>query len=178
MSMPAEVTGQRVEAAVGLGSNLGDRLAHLRDARNRLAHLPETRLLACSPVSETEPVDVPDAYRALEFLNAVLIFETSLTADAWSAALHGIEDALWRVRTGERNAPRTIDIDLLTFGRLALARPDLTLPHPQCTRRRFVCQPLADLRPDLLLPGEVRPLRDILETLPVRPAVRRVAGNW
>lgn len=167
-----------VEAAVGLGSNLGDRLENLRDARERIAALEGVRIVASSPLYETEPVDVPDAYRDLWFLNAVVIAETSLDVDDWSRRLHAIEDGLHRVRTGERNAPRTIDIDLLTYGNLSISRPDLTLPHPQCVRRRFVCQPLADLRPGLVLPGQTVPIARLLEKILKKSFVRRFADTW
>lgn len=167
-----------VEAAVGLGSNLGDRLAHLREARARIAALAGVGTVWSSPVYETEPVGVPEAYRDRLFLNAVLVVETKLGVEDWSRELHGIEDALYRVRTGERNAPRTIDIDLLTYGDLRMARPDLTLPHPQCAARRFVCQPLADLRPDWVLPGRARSIREILSGLPAEPSVRVFAAPW
>lgn len=167
-----------VEAAVGLGSNLGDRLAHLREARGRIAALAGVGAVASSPVYETEPVGVPDAYRDRLFLNAVLVVETTLSADDWSRALHAIENELFRVRTGERNAPRTIDIDLLTFGSLVVTRPDLTLPHPQCVRRRFVCQPLADVRPDWVLPGQSKRVLELLGDLPPTPSVRLVAVDW
>ncbi len=167
-----------IEAAVGLGSNLGDRLANLRAARDCMDALRGVRLLDCSPVYETEPVDVPEAYREQCFLNAVLIFETNLSPGAWSDALHAIEDTLLRVRTGERNAPRTIDIDLLTYGDLVHARSDLTLPHPQCVHRRFVCQPFCDVRPGQILPGQTRTMLEILDTLPSTPAVRRFTQRW
>lgn len=175
-SAPEQAT---VEAAVGLGSNEGDRLSHLRTARQRLLALPGVRLLGCSPVYETEPVGVPDAYREQWYLNAVLLVGASgWTPDAWSDALHGIEAALGRVRTGERNAPRPIDIDLLTFGGRRLSRPGLTLPHPQCAQRRFVCRPLADLRPALRLPGRSETVAELLQALPERPAVRLFAETW
>ncbi len=167
-----------VEAAVGLGSNLGHRLANLRAARERIGSLETVRLLASSPVYETEPVEVPEAYRGQWFLNAVLICETRMSPDAWSDALHAVEDSLWRVRTGERNAPRTIDIDLLTYGELELARPGLVLPHPQCVHRRFVCQPLSDVRPGLVLPGQTRSLAAILKALPPSPSVRQMSRTW
>lgn len=164
-----------VEAAVGLGSNLGDRLGYLQEARDRIASLPGTVSVEMSPVYETEPVGVADSYRALTYLNAALLVRTTLGVEEWSRRLHALEDELYRVRTGERNAPRTIDIDLLTFGNLRMDRPDLRLPHPQCLTRRFVCQPLADLRPGYVVPGQSRTVAQILATLPERPWVRRYA---
>jgi len=169
---------QIVKAAVGLGSNLGDRLAHLREARARIAALPGVLTVRSSPLYETDPVDVPADYSEMLFLNAVLMVETEIGIEEWSRLLHAVEDDLFRRRTGERNAPRTIDIDLLTYGQVQITRPDLTLPHPQCTRRRFVCQPLADLEPALRLPGEKQTIREILASLPVSPVVRLVATDW
>ena len=165
------------EAGIGLGSNLGDRLANLRAARERLEALPGVRLLGKSSVYETEPVGVPAAFAALDFLNAVALFEVSLPLEDWSDAVHGIEDALLRRRTGVRNAPRTIDLDLLYFGDVVADEPHLHLPHPQCTSRRFVCRPLAELRPDLVLPGENRTIAAILATLPRQPKVAHFAPS-
>lgn len=162
-----------VEAAVGLGSNLGDRLGYLCAARDRIAALPGTDSIEMSPVYETEPVGVAEAYQSMTYLNAVLLVRTTLDVEEWSRRLHALEDELYRVRTGERNAPRTIDIDLLTYGDVRMDRPDLRLPHPQCLTRRFVCQPLADLRPDYVVPGQSQTVAQILATLPERPWVRR-----
>ena len=119
------------EAALSLGSNLGDRLARLAAARDALAALPQTRLLAVSRVWETEPVEVPQAWREAVFLNAVVVVETALDADAFSVAVHGVETALGRVRGPVRNAPRAIDIDILYFGDLASDRPDLAAAPPR-----------------------------------------------
>ncbi len=168
----------RAEAALSLGSNLGDRLGRLTAARDALAALPQTRLLAVSRVWETEPVEVPQAWREAVFLNAVVVVATALSADAFSAAVHGIETALGRVRGPARNVPRAIDIDIVYFGDLASDRPDLRLPHPEWARRRFVCAPLAEVRPDLVLPGQTRPVRAILAALPARPAAAPAALQW
>ena len=167
-----------MKAYVGLGSNLGDRLANLRAARERIDALPETRVVASAPVYETEPVGVAERYRDLLYLNTVLCAETELDLEEWSRSLHSIEDVLLRVRTGERNAPRTIDIDLLTYGDVISRRPHLNLPHPQCTARRFVCAPLNDLEPGLVLPGETRTVAEILASLPAVPSVRHFAMEW
>ena len=159
-------------ALVALGSNLGDRLANLQAAHDLIASLPGTLSLEASPVYETEPVGVSDAHRSLTYLNAVLAVRTTLDVETWSLRLHAIEDALHRVRTGERNAPRPIDVDLITYGDVRMSRPDLTLPHPRAAERRFVLQPLADLRPDLVLPGESRTVSALLASLPSSPWVR------
>ena len=142
-----------VEAGVALGSNLGDRAAALRAAVSALRVLPGVEWVAQSRRYETEPEDVAPEHAALRFLNAVAIVRTDLAAADLLAALHGIERALGRRREGGQNAPRTIDLDLLYHGGTRSAAPDLVLPHPRLSRRRFVLQPLADVRPGLVLPG-------------------------
>ncbi len=166
------------ESALSLGSNLGDRLGWLQTARDALAALPETRLLASSRVYETEPVEVPEAWRADAFLNAVVVVRTGLTPDAFSDAVHAVEASLGRTRGPERHVPRTVDIDILYVGDLVSDRPVLRLPHPEWARRRFVCAPLADVRPDLILPGQTLPVRAILAALPTRPTAVAAARQW
>ena len=134
-----------VRAAVSLGSNIEPRREYLEMALARLCALEDTRLVAASPVAETEPVDVPEEYKDLKFLNQVAIFETGLTAYAFSDAMHAIEDDLGRKRGSVRNAPRTIDIDLVDFGGLVSHDPLLTLPHPRWKERDFVREPLLKL---------------------------------
>ena len=141
-------------AIVSLGSNLEPRTVYLARARAALAALPETRVVAASSVLETEPVDVPDAYADLTFLNQVVVCETDLGAQDFARRMHAIEDALGRVRT-VRNGPRTIDLDLVDFGGLVLETPELTLPHPRAHERDFVMRPLAEL--GLALNREVGP---------------------
>ncbi|MGI5869123.1 MAG: 2-amino-4-hydroxy-6-hydroxymethyldihydropteridine diphosphokinase [Kiritimatiellia bacterium] len=168
----------KTETAIGFGSNLGDRLANLGEALRRLEALPGVRLLEKSSVYETEPVGVPAIYASLDFLNAVAIFEVTLECEAWSGAVHAIEDAMLRQRTGVRNAPRIIDLDILYFGDCMMDQPHLHLPHPQCVSRRFVCAPLAELRPGLVLPGETRTISAILANLPLEPKVVKLeTGN-
>jgi len=169
---------ESVEVLLGLGSNLGDRLAHLREARRRLGAWPGLEVVASSPVYETEPVGVRADYRELLFLNAVLVLRAALPADALSAAVHGVEAAMGRLRADDRNAPRPIDIDVLYIEGFTGTTPDLLVPHPQWSRRRFVAQPLADVRPDLAMPGETRTCAAVLATLPATPAVSLFASTW
>lgn len=154
-----------MEAGLSLGSNLGDRLAHLRQAVSRLAALPGARILARSRVYETEPVEVPAAYRGLAFLNAVVILEWPGTVRELLAATKEIERAEGRER-GERNGPRTLDLDILYAGGLRVEEPDLLVPHPRWAERRFVVEPLAEVRPDLALPGGRLTAREALAALP------------
>lgn len=167
-----------MEVILSLGSNLGDRRAHLLAARAALAALPGTRLVACAPLYETEPVDVPaDVDRRL-YLNTVLVLESALEPEAFSEAMHAIEARLGRVRGPERHAPRPIDIDLVAFGEFRRDTPSLRLPHPEAAFRRFVLQPLADVRPGLRLPGQLRTVHDLLAALPPVPAVALAGEQW
>lgn len=179
MERPDSTTGPRdTEAGLSLGSNLGDRLATLREARRRLDAVAGLHVVDASPLYETEPVGVRDEYRGLSYLNAVLIVACDLPPDALSAHVHRIEAELGRRRTADRYAPRPIDIDILYIGDAVLRDDDLTVPHPQWTTRRFVVQPLADVRPDLVIPGQVLACRDVLAALPPEPGVDLFQRDW
>jgi 2-amino-4-hydroxy-6-hydroxymethyldihydropteridine diphosphokinase len=133
--------------AIALGSNLGDRRAHLDYAVSRLPSVVTS--LRVSRYFETDPVDVPGAQPP--FLNAAAVGETALTAPDVLDALLTIE----RERGRERpfvHAARTLDLDLVLFGDLVLDSPALTVPHPRFRERRFVLEPLAELAPDLVDP--------------------------
>ena len=129
---------------VALGSNVEPRGERLAKALGALAALPSTRLLKASSVIETEPVDVPEEFAALKFMNQVAVLETELSAREFSDRMHAIEDAQGRVRT-VRNGPRTIDLDLIDFGGEKSDDPALTLPHPRARERSFVMDPLAEI---------------------------------
>jgi 2-amino-4-hydroxy-6-hydroxymethyldihydropteridine diphosphokinase len=136
-------------AYLALGSNLGDRAAHLAAAQAGLAALPGCRVETLSPIYETAPLGPgPQA----DYLNAVLRLHTTLEPLALLDAALALEAARGRVRR-ERWGARTLDIDLLLMGELSLAHPRLTLPHPALLTRAFVLAPLADLAPDLVLAG-------------------------
>ena len=163
-------------ALLSLGSTLGDRLANLRAALAALeAGIPHVSF-AAAPVYETEPVDVPPQWSGQSYLNTAAALETDLSPDALSAIVHGIEDKLGRRRIGY-HAPRTIDIDSVAFGDARSTRPDLRLPHPEAASRRFVLQPLADIVPDFILPGQTRTIAELLATLPPEPRVRRLEAT-
>ena len=168
------------EVGMSLGSNLGERLAHLQEARERLRRVdPGARLLAQSPVYETEPVGVRPEHAALRYLNAVLVFESELPAGEWLHAIHGLERDMGRVRGADRNAPRPIDVDILYCGDACLESNMLIVPHPRWAQRRFVVQPLADVRPDLVLPEAAQSVRAILAALADPPAgIRLFAREW
>jgi 2-amino-4-hydroxy-6-hydroxymethyldihydropteridine diphosphokinase len=136
-------------AYVALGANLGDPAATVRAALAALANLPESRVSRSSSLYRTAPVgpaDQPD------FINAVAELETGLAPEALLAALLDIERRFGRLR-GERNGPRTLDLDLLLYAGLAFELPALTLPHPRMHLRAFVLQPLAEIAPHLEIPG-------------------------
>ncbi len=159
-------------ALLSLGSNLGDRLANLRAAFAVLeAEIPHTTFVT-APVYETEPVDVPEKWKGQSYLNTAARIDTDLSPDELSVTVHAIEDKLGRKRIGY-HAPRTIDIDIVAFGDARSSRPDLKLPHPEAASRRFVLQPLADIVPDFILPGQTRTIAELLAALPPEGRISR-----
>ncbi len=167
-----------MEYGLSLGSNLGDRLALLKAARDRVAQLPGVSTVEASAVYETEPVGVRPEYEDQPYLNAVLAVISTAHPNAMSEAVHAIEADLGRVRTEDRFAPRPIDIDILYAGDTMMEDEDLTLPHPRWAERRFVVQPLADIRPRLVFPGDHQTVRDVLRALPAEPAATRFTAEW
>jgi len=137
-------------AYVGVGSNLADPRAQVLKACERLAELPGTRLELRSPLYKSRPfgpVAQPD------FVNGVVGLLTELEPLALLAALGSLETALGRPPSHERWGPRVIDLDLLSYAHERRSGPELTLPHPGIPERNFVLYPLADIAPDLDLPG-------------------------
>jgi 2-amino-4-hydroxy-6-hydroxymethyldihydropteridine diphosphokinase len=167
-----------METAFCLGSNTGNRLQSLRRAKTSLLLFGKARFVDQSPVYETEPVDVKPEYEAMKFLNAVLIVESPLTAEEWMPEIKKIERVLQRIRTEDRNAPRTIDIDILFSGGQMIDSDLLQVPHPRWAERRFVVEPLAEVRPEMILPGSKYPVRKILEQMPDNKEVRLFAEKW
>jgi 2-amino-4-hydroxy-6-hydroxymethyldihydropteridine diphosphokinase len=150
-----------VTAYLGLGSNRGDRLAKLREGLERLA--PAVQVEAVSPVYETEPVGVVDQP---SFLNAVCRASTGLEPHPLLDWVKQIERAAGR-RPGPRWGPRPLDIDILLYGDAVVDLPDLQIPHPRLVERAFVLCPLADLAPDVLVPGSGQTVRELLAGLDV-----------
>lgn len=146
--MPEPVT-----AYIGLGANLGDAAAALRQAVQALANLPQSQLLGCSPVYKTAPLDTDDGREVAadghDYLNAVVALSTHLTPPALLDQLQQIEQAAGRERP-YRNAPRTLDLDLLLYGDAHIDTPRLSVPHPRMAQRAFVLVPLADIAPGLV----------------------------
>lgn len=143
-----------VQAFIGLGANLGDPAATLRNAVEQLAYLPATRLVRASGLYGSTPVDSSGP----DYVNAVAEIRTSLTAPALLAALLRQELQGGRERP-YRNAPRTLDLDILLFGSARIDSPTLTVPHPRMRERAFVLMPLAEIAPDLVSAGELDALR-------------------
>ena len=138
-------------AFIGLGANLGDARAALDVAQLELAALPGTRLVAASSIYRSAPMQSSGP----DYLNAVAELRTRLEPEALLAALLEIEGRHGRLRP-YRNAPRTLDLDLLLHGSARIDTPALTLPHPRLHERAFVLVPLAELAPRLRIPGRGR----------------------
>ncbi len=134
-----------VLAYVALGANLGDAAQTLRDAIKRLEQTTGVRLLKSSSLYRTAPIDSSGP----DYLNAVAEVSTTLTAPAMLATLQSIESAHGRKRP-YRNAPRTLDLDLLLYGNARIDSPELTVPHPRMWQRAFVLIPLAEIAPGLV----------------------------
>lgn len=152
-------------AYVGLGANLGDRAATLREAVHRLENLGD--VVAVSSLYETAPVGFLDQPA---FLNAAAMVETTLAPDALISELLSIERHLGRTRTF-RNAPRTLDLDLLLVDDLVLDSPGLTLPHPRFPERAFVLAPLAEIAPAVVHPHLGQSIAALFAALPNRSGI-------
>jgi 2-amino-4-hydroxy-6-hydroxymethyldihydropteridine diphosphokinase len=163
-------------AYLGLGSNVGDREENLRAAIERLRAV--VQVLRISPVYETDPVEFTEQRR---FLNLVVEAETELFPMQLLTRTARVERELGRLRTVAKG-PRTIDIDILLYGKTAVRSGRLEIPHPRMAERRFVLAPLADLAPDLRHPVNRRTVREMLDAAPEQMvrldvlATRKVAG--
>ena len=153
-------------AYVGAGGNVGDRLAALRGAADALGARPDTTLAGASPVYETEALVWPGTPPQPDHLNAVLALDTALGPLALLRVLRALERAAGRGPAQPRWSPRPLDLDVLVYGTRQLATAALTVPHPEIAARRFVLRPLADLAPDLVVPGLGRTVGDLLRDTP------------
>jgi 2-amino-4-hydroxy-6-hydroxymethyldihydropteridine diphosphokinase len=157
-------------AVLALGSNLGERMDNLQGAVRALADTPDVWLTSVSPVYETDPVDAPEG--SDQFLNAVVLADTTLAATRLMDRALAIEDAFDRERSEVKNAPRTLDVDLIVVGDRRNDDDQLRLPHPRAAERAFVLQPWYDLEPDAVFP-DLGPIVELLEKVGDQGVVRR-----
>jgi len=158
---------------IALGSNIGDRLLNLRQARDELS--AKYGGVRCSRVYETEPVGCEPGTAA--YLNAVVEIDYNGTPALLLAGLQEIEARMGRPTRHPRNAPRTIDLDILYAGNLIFHGEAIAIPHPRLHMRRFVLAPLCDIRPDLILPGQHETTGALLAKLPPGPEVTVYPGS-
>lgn len=137
----------RIACYIGIGSNLGDARAHVQSALERLAQLPDTQLSAQSSLFRTAPLDAEGE----DYINAVARIDTRLSPEQLLHALQTIENDFGRERP-YRNAPRTLDLDLLLYGSQTISSASLQVPHPRMTQRAFVLIPLLQIDPFLIIP--------------------------
>lgn len=142
---------ESVTAFVGLGANLGDPVAALADAVQQLSALPGVKVTAQSSYYSTAPIDSSGP----DYTNAVVSVHTTLTAPALLACLQSIESAAGRERP-YRNAPRTLDLDILLFGDAYVSSADLSIPHPRMLQRAFVLLPLSEIAPQRVTEAQLQ----------------------
>ncbi|MDP9187258.1 MAG: 2-amino-4-hydroxy-6-hydroxymethyldihydropteridine diphosphokinase [Verrucomicrobiota bacterium] len=176
-----------MKVGIALGSNLGDRLANLRAARKEIVDLVHQRTgspgrasnkasVLVSPIYETDPIGCEPG--ASKFLNSVLEIEYDGDRTDLLQKLIRIEESLGRDRDHGRNVSRKIDIDLLYAGELNVENERLQLPHPRMHLRKFVLQPLADIRPELVLPNQTKTVRGLLAQIKDSTKVICFAEKW
>ena len=162
------MTGEAI-AYIALGSTLGDRELHLRAALAALREQRGVRDVLTSRVYETDPIG-PGPQRP--YLNAVARVATALSPRDLLDRLLAIERSEGRERGAVRNAARTLDLDLLLYGEREIDEPGLVVPHPRMAQRAFVLEPLCDLAPDLVIPGEREPVSALAAAVRDAAAVR------
>jgi 2-amino-4-hydroxy-6-hydroxymethyldihydropteridine diphosphokinase len=166
-----------MRTAVALGSNLGDRLENLRAARRQIIDLDEVQPpILSSGIYETEPVDCERG--ASKFLNAVVEFDYDGDSGRLLEQVIRIEESLGRRRDHQKNVSRTIDIDLLYCGDRQIDNERLQMPHPRMHLRKFVLQPLGDIRPDLILPNQRKTIGQLLAASDESEDVVRLINRW
>jgi 2-amino-4-hydroxy-6-hydroxymethyldihydropteridine diphosphokinase len=162
-----------MRCGIALGSNIEDRLENLRDGCRRASVLHEAGPpIRSSSIYETSPVDCEPG--TAPYLNAVMEINFSGPPVALLDRLLEIEKAMGRPSKRPRNSPRIIDLDILYAGNLVLNNPEIIIPHPRIRLRRFVLAPLAEISPDLVLPGHQSPVESLLAHLNDRSEVTRL----
>jgi 2-amino-4-hydroxy-6-hydroxymethyldihydropteridine diphosphokinase len=166
-----------MRAGIALGSNLGDRRVNLKSALEQISAMSiiEPPILTSS-IYETEPVDCPAGSPL--FLNGVMEVGCNCEPITLLGCLREVEESLGRTSLHEHNAARTIDLDLLYFGDAMLSIAMLQLPHPRLHKRRFVLEPLGEIRPDLVLPGQSEDVATLLRDLHDATPLVRIASEW
>ncbi len=166
-----------MRAGVAIGSNLGERLANLRNARKDIVGLRSVLPpMRASAIYETEPVGCETG--AAKFLNAAIEFDYAGAAHDLLRELAAIEKLLGRPAGHGRNVSRTIDLDLLYFGGQEIETVELQLPHPRIADREFVLRPLADIAPDLILPRQTESVGILLRQITATGRVVRIEAEW
>jgi 2-amino-4-hydroxy-6-hydroxymethyldihydropteridine diphosphokinase len=170
------MSGPQNIAFVALGSNVGDPSTQVRQAIARLRELSLEPLLESS-LWETSPVDCPPGSPA--FVNAVvgLTPRSGESPESLLAKLQALEKEFGRRPKKLHNEPRPLDLDLVAFSREVRTGKDLVLPHPRAHQRRFVLQPLSEIAPDLVLPGQTQSVRKLLDLLPPDEGMRRISAQ-
>ena len=148
---------------IGLGSNLGDRRANIREALEHIRNLPTTRIVKESSLYESEPHGNAKTW----FVNGVVELDTELTPEKLLSKLRAIEASMGRKRVkGKRWGSRIIDLDILLYGSLIIKKRNLKIPHPELPNRKFVLLPLAELAPVFIHPGDQVSISELLATTP------------
>ena len=167
-----------MEIGFSLGSNMNDRKRLLIQAKTLLLKAPRTCFVDQSPIYETTPVDVRPEYAHLLYLNSIVIVESEFPLESWLSYITEIVHKLGRMPGSVRNSPRPIDIDIIYAGGQVIDSGGLVVPHPRWTERRFVIEPLCDLRPLLLIPGTKKNVTEILPTLPSDKGMHVIDESW
>jgi 2-amino-4-hydroxy-6-hydroxymethyldihydropteridine diphosphokinase len=163
-----------VKAFVGIGSNLGEKERNIRRAVDEIALMPFTKLITVSSLYDSEPVgDVEQG----NFVNAVALIETDLPARRLLWNLMLIEQRMGRVRT-VKWGPRTIDLDIILYGKNIVEEDGLMIPHPEMEKRAFVLIPLLEIEPDLVHPRTKEPVKKLLRKVKPHCSVKRKGRFW